>query len=178
MSAIKNDDISEMLRFFARIEPRIEPVHALLDHGRYFEPVAHLPAGFKKGPLGHCYENCTRAIMQLIANGDSSYYYAEGFAVESTYRTPFEHAWLVNTDGEVIDLTWENTEGAVYYGVTFRHAFLLDVRKMARTYGILNNVEVQHRLHETPTSFEAVICKPSFSDRGLRRTQRDAMPAA
>ncbi len=100
--------------------------------------------------MGQCYKNCTRAMMQFFAHDAPPYFYAEGFALDAELGIPFEHAWLVDVNGKAIDLTWRDTANAVYFGVTFKQAFLLEAMRRTEVYGVLFNLGLEDRLFASP----------------------------
>ncbi|MBX5212597.1 hypothetical protein HJB83_33820 [Rhizobium sp. NZLR11] len=50
--------------------------------------------------------------------------YVEGFALDPALPIPVEHAWLVDDIGQVIDPTWDDNIGHIYYGVPFERNFV------------------------------------------------------
>lgn len=71
------------------------------------EAPAHL-----RGPLGNCFEN-----SQLAAALDPSLTYCEGVAAFEG-GAPMEHAWNIDGDGRVVDVTW--VDGCFgYVGISF-----------------------------------------------------------
>lgn len=152
--------IPGILQFYAEHERQFSYATALLKHGRYFEYVEQHPAGLQKGAAGECFANCARAVMPFLVDTYPPFYYAEGYALDSEFGIPFEHAWLVNASGKAIDLTWKETDNAVYYGVTFKHSFVIDAMRDTRTFGILGNLQLQSRLFESEAKFKAALSKP------------------
>lgn len=64
-------------------------------------------------------------------------FYCEGFAVPPDLF-PIEHAWLVDSNGCVIDPTWK--DGTDYFGVVLRKDFVLNHMLKTKKYGILCNL--------------------------------------
>ena len=64
----------------------------VLREGQLFIPTKK-PKGIKLGKVKECYRNAS-----LLALENEDFFYAEGYE-----GLPFEHAWVVNRDGVVID---------------------------------------------------------------------------
>ena len=107
----------------------------LLRHGRFFRPQP-LPVGYSRGPIGDCYRNAQKWA------GLRGLRYVEGKALGIL---PVDHAWLVDEDNGVIEVTWDEP-GAVYFGLCFSLAeacaalikggrFLDEPRVLNRPYG-------------------------------------------
>lgn len=158
----ENDVIPKLLRFHAEYERRFSYATALLKYGRHYEHVKQHPASLQKGPMGECFANCARAVTRFIADAHPLFHYAEGYALDSELGIPYEHAWLVNMSGQAIDLTWKETENAVYYGVTFKPSFVQEAMRNTGTFGILGNMQLHYRLFESEATFKAAICKPTL----------------
>ena len=65
-----------------------------------------------------CYYNCQQLVFtheELI--------YVEGYALAHDLNLPLSHAWLMNSNGDAIDPTWE-TPGAAYFGVPLATAWV------------------------------------------------------
>jgi hypothetical protein len=70
--------------------------------------------GFRQRAEMRCFNNA-----KWYAGKYPSLLYVEGWAAQSTVG-PMEHAWCVDPDGCVVDLTWRDVdERAEYYGVVF-----------------------------------------------------------
>lgn len=84
----------------------------LLQHGVWYE-VTPYP---KEVPLGHpqmCFGN------SIIVASKSGYRYVEGLAVApDKLEIAFHHAWNIDAQGKLVDVTWRNL-GLAYYGVEF-----------------------------------------------------------
>lgn len=156
------DTILKMLRIFNEGEQAFNVNAALLKHGRHFEHIDRHPAGLRKGRLGECFKNCTQALMPVICDPHPPYFYAEGYALDGELGIPFEHAWLVDTAGRAIDLTWCTTRDATYYGVAFRSDVLLEAMRLTEVYGILFNPALRGRLFATQAGFAATLRYPGL----------------
>jgi hypothetical protein len=151
--------IMKLLKALASDAPLNEPA-ALLTHGRQFEPVERPPEGLSKGPPGRCYANCTSALMHYVGDPNPPFFYAEGYAMDCDLGVPLEHAWLVDVAGKAIDLTWRDRPGVVYFGVTFKLAFLLETMQQTEVYGVLFNTRIHGRLLSSHEAFASALCRP------------------
>lgn len=158
-TADKRDVIPGILRFLAQQDGCFGYASALLKYGRHFKPVEQLPEELSLGPMGECYANCARALSPFLAYDDKPYYYAEGYALDSELGIPYDHAWLVDMDGNAIDLTWRETTNAVYFGVTFKDTFVYDAMRETRLFGILVNIGLYRRLYTRAEGFAATLAK-------------------
>jgi hypothetical protein len=104
----------------------------LLETGRGF---TNIKLTSHKGKPKVCYENCFKAIM---FNDD--YNYCEGYFIYDDINIAIAHAWLVDKEDNVIDITLkDNLPGAVYFGVVFNREFVLDMGEKLKYYGILDS---------------------------------------
>ena len=105
--------------------------HFVLENGKaYGEPIS-FPPGIKRGVAKECFKN---AFDLFSLHHKEEWKYVEGYAF--SIAIPMLHAWVVNSEGQVIDPTWR--DGKDYYGVEFPYQYL--VRTMMRTkyYGVLD----------------------------------------
>ncbi|MDF5722165.1 MAG: hypothetical protein PUP91_17095 [Rhizonema sp. PD37] len=93
----------------------------------YSELVLHCGVFFKNQPQTpflkrmtprSCYYNC-----QKLAFENKELIYVEGYALAQDISFPLSHAWLMDTDGHVIEPTWE-VIGTAYIGVPFSTAWI------------------------------------------------------
>lgn len=160
-----DDDIEpilKMLDIFNEGEQRFNANAALLKYGKRFAHVDRYPARLRKGPSGQCFKNCTSALMQFVGADNPPFLYAEGYALDAEFGLAYEHAWLVNTAGRAIDLTWQETDGAVYYGITFKLDALLAAMRFTEVYGLLFNPRLQARLFSEPAAFAKMLSRPGL----------------
>ena len=89
----------------------------VLDCGRemMFSP---LPEGIEPGLPKGCYYNSLELLRE-----HPKLVYCEGYALPDTGILAVPHAWLINSDGKVIDPTWE--AGEAYLGVPFDTLWLV-----------------------------------------------------
>ncbi|WP_414755915.1 hypothetical protein [Anabaena sp. CCY 9910] len=105
----------------------------ILANGKSFEKQVKSPF---KGQPKSCFENCLKALINF-----SRLNYCEGFAIGDDISIAVSHAWLVNSNGEVIDPTWigKNFKGSTYFGVVFNNDFVIEIAQKIKCYGILDN---------------------------------------
>jgi hypothetical protein len=82
----------------------------VLREGRFFEPQPR-PNSITLRHIGECFRN---AFLTMARTGLE---YAEGYAVVGS-KIPILHAWNVDAEGSVVDMTWEPV-GSIYFGIVF-----------------------------------------------------------
>lgn len=93
------------------------PQHLVAEFGIEFKEVLDYRRG--EGPPKQCFSNTFKACL-----ADESLIYCEGYATSPQVGgIPIHHAWCVNEQGQVIDLT-TNLED--YFGIPFTHKAMLD----------------------------------------------------
>jgi len=97
----------------------------VLKHGRIWTIAEKQPS--RMTPK-QCFENA-----YLFSN--ESHIYCEGWAVPSNIPLPIWHAWCLNLEGEVLELTWE-APGLAYIGIPAQQEWLIDQICEYREYGI------------------------------------------
>lgn len=157
--------ILKMLRIFNEGEQNFNAYAALLKYGRQFRHVDCNSHALRKGESRQCYKNCTSALMQFAGDRDPPYLYAEGYALDAELGIPYQHAWLVDATGKAIDLTWHKTDGAVYYGITFKVTFVLEAMRLTGVYGVLFNLDLHARLFSDEAAFASTISRPPLPGR-------------
>lgn len=90
----------------------------VLAHGRPW-PWRPPPADLAWGRPRRCFENAATLAGAL----PERFGYVEGFASGPMLPLAVQHAWCVDREGFVVDITWRG-EGAAYFGVPFRRASL------------------------------------------------------
>lgn len=80
-----------------------------------------LPANIRPGRQKTCYHTC-----QQLSFSRKGLTYVEGYALCSEVSFAVEHAWLINTNGEVIDPTW-NPPGLAYLGIPLKTKWLKSI---------------------------------------------------
>jgi hypothetical protein len=92
------------------------------------------PRGYRKRAYKACFKNSAEHVLFR----DPSLTYVEGFAISSGIGMLIHHAWMEDTERNVIDLTWQNPEACHYYGVSFDAAALKRLTLEYRHYGLLD----------------------------------------
>ena len=100
-------------------------------NGRAMTPVKDVPLDVKRGQPKNCFMNATHLAFQ-------GYQYVEGYAYAPNLPILIQHAWVIDTDGNVIDNTWERREGTQYFGVEFDIDVLTDEIHRTGVYGLLD----------------------------------------
>lgn len=72
-----------------------------------------LPDGFIQGQPRKCFENSARLVAHV-----KDLIYCEGFVTTPRAPFPIHHAWAIDLDRNVIDLTLEEPQLCAYVGVT------------------------------------------------------------
>ena len=103
----------------------------VLREGQFFEP-RPLPKGIGHLEISHCYKNAFRTALEERC------FYVEGYAISSSLDFPVLHAWNLDSEGFVVDRTW-NPHGRVYLGVIF--PLELIPRKRGMQYAVIDNWE-------------------------------------
>lgn len=63
--------------------------------------------------------------------------YVEGYAAGII---PVLHAWCVDSDGKVVDPTWDDGIGTEYFGVPFNRAFVMTAVVDKGSYGLIDDM--------------------------------------
>lgn len=88
----------------------------VLQYGHEFTGPAELPSDIERGPMGQCFGN---AALLAMARPEL-YVYTEGYAM--AFGMPFQHGWVTDRQGRVIDPTW--TSDTEYFGVLIKHKYV------------------------------------------------------
>jgi hypothetical protein len=120
-------EIQNYLRLLADMESGARAFATfVLEHGREWNSaVFDLPFG--KGPPRACYHNSQAMLFSdMRRRRPVGFVYVEGYACSAAVGFPFvtEHAWLVDTDGNVVDPTWDDPQHSAYFGVPFRQEYV------------------------------------------------------
>lgn len=106
------------------------------------------PCKLKQRKAGECFSNAASVALRA----PQKYRYVEGYGFKPNL-IPIHHAWLVTTDGIVVDNTWDHEEGTLYFGVAFDHEFLYRALVEKGTYGLLSDgcllMDLTLGLHKT-----------------------------
>lgn len=122
-------------------------VDLLLAEGCFWK--AHpLPVGVRRGEPKMCYRNATR----LAWSRPGQLTYCEGYAFPSGLDCPIEHAWCVDHAGWVVDNTWNDSQGALYFGIPLALKFVSNVLARKQTFGVVFDGVSGRELLSTPVS--------------------------
>ena len=103
----------------------------------------------------YCYYNC---YTVAINNPKREFFYCEGYAMKKELQIPIEHAWLVNSSFEVIEITWDCNE-AEYYGFVFQTDWLrnfIENRKL-ESYSLFADNYLENFLFLNGVPAEAIV---------------------
>jgi hypothetical protein len=87
-------------------------------------------AKLKLGPAGSCFQTAANYALRWPAR----YIYCEGFA---RGIIPFNHAWLLDTGGRVIETVWRDG-GVDYFGIAVRYDYLSKALQRQKFYGLID----------------------------------------
>jgi hypothetical protein len=109
----------------------------------YFRNDSALASELKelRGEARMCFKNC----LDLALAHPDQLTYVEGYAYAS-YPLPINHAWLITTDGQVVDPTWER--GSNYFGIAFKNSELIKYLQITNTYGVIDSLWLHRELAE------------------------------
>jgi hypothetical protein len=115
----------------------------LLQHGVWYKP-RPLPKRIRRGMPRACFGNA----LMLAARHE--YKFVEGYAVPAleTVLIPVHHAWVIDSEGNVIDNTWSKT-GLAYFGVEFPQAMAMEAIA-GDGHTVLDNLEKRHEIYRKP----------------------------
>lgn len=105
----------------------------VLENGRAWTP-AKRPKGMRKRADKMCFRNSLDAAWF-----STKYRYVEGYAASAYSGIVTEHAWLVDADDNVIDLTWRQPEYSAYYGIHIPTPIAGRYCSVLGVYGVLVN---------------------------------------
>ena len=100
----------------------------VMQHGRPWIAQKR-PKGMRRRAPRQCFANSQEYLLvRLATTGLAPFKYVEGFAYHSRpgFSLSIHHGWLVDEEGQVIDLTWEHPEDSVYVGVPFHTKYVRD----------------------------------------------------
>jgi hypothetical protein len=116
----------------------------LLRHGRVWpcDPALVITRPRRYLPR-HCYYNA----WQLALHEPRKYTYVEGYAHMGVM--PVSHAWVVDSEGNVLDPTWQDlAERSDYFGVPFKIQFLNRMALKTEYAGIFENIECMRYMRD------------------------------
>lgn len=81
-----------------------------------------LPKGFRRGTPKLCFHNARKLVLNRRRRGSLTY--VEGYAMRADIGIPMHHAWAIDAERRVIDVTWADPQNTEYLGVPFSAATL------------------------------------------------------
>lgn len=144
--------------------PHLSMESLLIEHGELFaKPTRTFPL---LGEMKACFENAAH-----IALRHCDFIYVEGLALYPGLSLPVHHAWLVTSDGQAYDPTWE-TPGEVYFGIPFETDYIREAVLVHGCYGLLDEeVGIADLVAGLQQSFKAMVTTAPQSER-LRTTAK------
>lgn len=144
--------------------PHLSRESLLIEHGELFaKPTRTFPL---LGEMKACFENAAH-----IALRHCDFIYVEGLALYPGLSLPVHHAWLVTSDGQGYDPTWE-TPGEVYFGIPFETDYIREALLVLGCYGLLDEeVGIADLVAGLEQSFKAVVTASPKSEL-LRTTAK------
>lgn len=141
---------------------------ALIQFGTKFQSRLDSSTRLPRGKAKACYANATACALSR-----NDLYYAEGYGIDPRFPIPFEHAWLVDSSGSVLDPTWTNAEDHLYFGVAFKRDFLASMFKRSNgVCGLLSNWSLMRKHYGTPELLHAgLVPKSQFSPQTVNSPQ-------
>jgi len=93
-----------------------------------------LPRSIKRGTPKQCFENSTHLVIDR-----DGLRYVEGYAMREDICFPFLHAWCIDRDGRVVDVTLTEPEKYQYVGIVLTRTKLLAEMMKNTYYGVLDS---------------------------------------
>lgn len=87
-----------------------------------------------RGEKKLCYTNAFNLVQRF-----PELIYVEGFGMSKNVPFPIQHAFCVNSEGSVVDPTWDNQEESIYFGVKFNWDYVVETILRTKHYGIIDN---------------------------------------
>ncbi len=93
------------------------------------------PKAFRRGKPKYCFRNAAHLALE-----HDELRYVEGFGLR-TDLFPILHAWCIDPDDRVIDITWTDPETCYYRGVVIARGILTRELVRLRHYGLLDGMK-------------------------------------
>ena len=134
----------------------------VLEHGREWTPTQlQEKTPIKRGVPKQCFANSQAILVKLLKKGiTDDYTYVEGYASSGDlgFLLPVHHAWLVDREGQVIDVTWNKPETSVYFGVPFRSDYVFElIERTSRYHSLIDHFPSKWELLKTPSDAKKAI---------------------
>jgi hypothetical protein len=138
--------------------PMIPTERLVFRFGKEF-PGHALPSKYKRGRPKECFNNA----MNVSIYHDIRY--VEGFAL-SPKLIPVAHAWCLDKDGRVIDVTWNKPEHCEYFGIIIPKKLLIQQVLKNNMAGVLDDWRNNWEFHSVlEKSFTNVVRFPEEKTR-------------
>jgi len=153
----------------------------VLRNGKEFDG-AKRPKKYRRREMKQCFMNTTHLVSE---NGDLRY--VEGFAMAKDFPFVFLHAWAIDANDQVIDVTLRNPENYLYMGVVLTRLELHKELRKLEVYGLMDqgmglNAEWMFRVDkELQAEVEAVMATGPMKMRKWRelaKEKQDGLEAA
>ncbi len=107
-----------------------------------------LPETVSRGLMGQCYLNAGQLAMCTPTLA-----YCEGYACRTGLPFPVHHAWCLDGDGQVLDVTWPYEPSNEYLGVALSPACLLNSLEETGLWGVLSEMLPPSLVKMHPTRY-------------------------
>jgi len=125
------NNLKEYLEHVAKFSEGRSVEAVVLKHGQQFSiPKVVRPKWMKQGKKQQCYANSYYISMA------TSWRYVEGFSVNK-HGIPIQHAWVVNSDNVIAEVTLDKLEDE-YYGIVIEESYLHKAMIESRVFGVLD----------------------------------------
>ncbi len=109
------------------------------------------PKSFRRGRRHNCFQNSTHLVLK-----HEELRYVEGFGLRTGMPIALLHAWCIDPEGRVIDITWTDPETCYYRGIVIEREMLYSELVRLGHYGLLDgmapNLVLMQRLGCAPKS--------------------------
>jgi hypothetical protein len=117
------------------------PAELMLSMSRPWRAQA-LPRGFSPGEQKQCFRNSTWLALE-----NSNLTYVEGYACPGGL-IPIPHAWCIDEEGNVVDVTLRKPETTHYFGIPVSREFLQNFLDTSGYYGLFGEMTAPSRYIE------------------------------
>jgi len=97
-----------------------------------------LPGEYTLGTPKQCFQNSYDLCI-----ADEGLTYCEGYVLSDKLPMPLDHAWCVDAEGKVVDVTLADPIGWEYCGVMIKKEYMQAVISKRGYYGVLDNWQHQ-----------------------------------
>lgn len=146
----------EIMSYLKRLQPHenmFGATTAILKYGQVFKLPEKKPDWLQISEPRNCFNNATACAVTR-----PDIHYAEGYALAPDLPIPVQHAWLVDSEGQVLDPTWPDTQDHVYFGIAFRRQFVIEMlTSNADQAGLLVNMHLLRKHFSHASELEEAI---------------------